>query len=130
MNDRFKFRVWDNRNNGFWSSSDLEKVMLNDEGGLWRFEYDECDRYCATHVDMDDYTVMQCTGLKDSEGRLIYEGDIMKDKIIFEVLYSKEDLTFMVKFNGSDWLIPLSSTEARNCKVVGNIYENKELLSA
>ena len=65
-NDRFKFRVWDNDRKCYTSVKPV--VLCN-------------DRYTREIAmqDNDDlqYVIEQCTGLKDKNGRLIYEGDIV-----------------------------------------------------
>lgn len=89
-------------------------------------------------VNCDNGIVCQYTGLKDKNGVEIYEGDIVKCKLIdqikkngkwinvetfekYEVIYSEDDLGFRFK---DQWM---SVWKFENCEleVIGNIYENK-----
>ncbi|WP_143314548.1 YopX family protein [Clostridium sp. HBUAS56017] len=72
-------------------------------------------------------TLMQYTGLKDKKGKEIYEGDIVNDG----------DLNFEVyRHNSGEWKAGwcslweyISDNEIENCwEIVGNIYENPEIL--
>ena len=81
-------------------------------------------------------TVGQFTGLYDCDGKEIYEGDILK--------WEKDGLLYAVKFwdgmfyasvqecnegiLGGFPLHALTEHEDRECKIVGNIYDNPELL--
>ncbi len=81
-------------------------------------------------------TIGQFSGLYDSSGNEIYEGDIVK--------WDKDGLLYVVKFwdgmfyasveecndgiLGGFPLYALTKYEDRKCKIVGNIYDNPELL--
>lgn len=112
---RFKFRAWDKE----------EMKLLGD------IEYG--DRYCndfAYYLNNDRYMVMQYTGLKDKNEVEIYEGDIVnfkyKDKeSIYKVLYYDGGFALIFSMTREE---PLFSITAQYCEVMGNIYENQELL--
>ena len=77
------------------------------------------------------FILMQYTGLKDKNGKEIYEGDIIRhdwglNKITFEdySFTAEQILTFDGKYNCNLYLSDIGS----DCEVIGNIYENPELL--
>ena len=115
MNDRFKFRAWDKEKDILWY--DIENC------------YDDWD--CQNFYDYvvkDRYVIEQSTGLRDKNGKLIYEGDWLKTKGGY--------YCYVVWFDGFWWVKSLPSEAMdlehsefyKECEVVGNIHENADLL--
>lgn len=79
--------------------------------------------------DFDDITLLEYTGLKDSNGKEIYEGDILKNDYgdLWVVVW--EGTGFMLALNGeSKSIYSANEYYFSSCEVVGNIYEKPELL--
>lgn len=107
--------------------------------------------------DLNSIEIMQFTGLKDSEGADIYEGDIIKftywwfdgneaeSTLTGGIVYSDYSMSFQLKgvknkeweqhtgcLNDTEYLTPFSELtfEEADFLVVGNIYENPNMLTA
>ena len=76
-----------------------------------------------------DFIVMQYTGLKDKKGKEIYEGDIILATIIENLLPSGENSEYVdkrvVEWNKEQGGFAFAEDEY---EIIGNIYENKDLL--
>lgn len=82
----------------------------------------------------DDTPLMQYTGLKDKNGKEIYEGDVVSMKCdwgdwISEIVYGVEGFaSFGYKGLGENYMLTIGDISATSTTVIGNIYENPELL--
>ena len=127
-----KFRVWDKERECYLDETELAGITP-DGKYIWYIEEEEISRL---EID-EDYVVEYNTGLKDRNGKEIYEGDIVQfngkfftDENIFYVDYecshrgcfslcTKEGYYGMF---GDAWLEPFY------CEVIGNVHDNFNLL--
>lgn len=122
VNSRFKFRAWEKNLKEIIPvyNIDFEKRMINTDLA-WRT--------------FDEVELMQFTGLYDKHHKPIYEGDICET-----VTYSGKPFGTIdvVKFSGGAFKltdiedallsITLDDSDIQSVEVIGNIYENPELL--
>ena len=111
-----KFRAWDKEKNKM-----LFDFLLTSDGNAGFI--DMFERWNT----LWDVELMQYTGVKDKNGKEIYEGDIIKfGKSTFTVKYCKEFASFK-KFFSDDCVTDLINIPELY-EVIGNIFENPELL--
>ena len=109
----------------FFQDSEIEEFELNDA----------LMNDCIT-ADPDEIVLMQSTGLKDKNGKEIFEGDILAcktdDEVInLNVFWDEEHALFMFeskKYNEQEPLAELVENNTYPYEIIGNIYENPELL--
>lgn len=123
MEDRFKFRVWHTP----WGELEQPEMLYNAES-TYDYMGDVPSSCFGSVLDDESFKVMQCTGLKDKNDRFIYEGDIVeRDHIQGKkrgvVVFDQNSLQFKATN------MSLYSFTHRSV-VIGNIYENPELLEA
>lgn len=131
-----KFRAWDKHAR--------PEPMMAGLTGITR------EGECALSPDKDRFVLMQYTGLKDKNGKEIYEGDLLRVKrsgggstSVSEVYWEQpevrndhtgqyESLNGYVQFGGwktrsrNEWNYAMHEG---NFEVIGNIYENPELVT-
>ena len=129
MNDRFKFRVWDKGNEHYVDCADMLYIEPSGEITYACYDGDREDMY---YYEQNDVVVEQCTGLRDKNGKLIYEGDIVgNEKYVHEIVWRDKDASFHTKLKGMEFIcghLEQSWIDEFGFKIIGNIHENPELL--
>ena len=84
------------------------------------------NNYYRNYV-VDKETIGQFTGLYDESGRGVYEGDLLSwyDNNVIEVVWHDAGFCYCNTNN----IMPLRYLDIEDRKVIGNIYDNKELLT-
>ena len=114
MSDRFKFRIFDKESQKY-------------HNGMEVFDY------MRGVLSPDKYVMEQSTGLKDKNGKLIYEGDILK-------CVHSDIMKYKIYWGRSCWRMKVYGTnneivddthlflDTDILEVIGNIHENADLL--
>ena len=118
MNNRFRFRVFDKEKNNYVDDSEVELILHNDGVLLFGNWHED-----IKVVEQDKYIIEQCAGVRDKNGKLVYEGDLLGG---LPVVWVNELNGFRVKINtihGWDWHYV---NEFTNQEITGNIHEQAE----
>lgn len=126
-----KFRAYD--------SGSLSRMYQPDEvmvgnGNIWIIDEDSV---AGEWIVNNDIHIMQSTGLKDKNGKEIFEGDILAfetddEMINVNVFWDEEHALFMFeskKYKEQEPLAELVENNIYPFEIIGNIYENPELLA-
>jgi len=108
-----KFRAWDKNAN---------KMFFDGSSAIFHILRDSIDG--AMLIPQPGLFIMQYTGLKDKNGKEIYEGDIIKEPDTPNRQITFKDGSFMLTMDDGQRYLPNSGRR----EVIGNIYENPELL--
>lgn len=128
-----KFRAWDKAGKMI-AVGDLQFI----NNGIWVTSSRDKRGFSTTIQDGAGCTLMQFTGLKDKNGKEIYEGDLLTGETYYEADNDAREWTFsnpaVVKWMENEaGFYPFTLNirwrcDVVNVEVIGNIYENPELI--
>ena len=123
-----RFRAWDK----------VDKLMYyNVQNGI---DFDDNSNYefrrflGSQFQKADDYhewILMQYTGLKDKNGKEIYEGDVVKHsgRLKSIIRFDEEDVGFKMFNKTMGRMHPSKEFFSKAVEIIGNIHENSEILT-
>lgn len=116
-----KFRIWDKKlkEMHYQSLEDLceDDYWYDGETDVWSVLKD-------CNSEQERFVIEQYTGLKDKNGKEIYEGDV----VIFDYYSNGEINEFIIEIQDFWELTPFAKDDISDLEVIGNIYDNPELL--
>ena len=133
MEDRYLFKA---KHFGEWHIGNIVK----EPDGLY---IRDIKKNVMAYID-DESTICQCTGLKDKNGNLIWENDVVKATVrqnslcqsstysdFYQVAYHKKNCYFYLKKKNNNLLFDGNwSYYLKSIEVIGNIFDNPELLES
>jgi uncharacterized phage protein (TIGR01671 family) len=140
MEDRYLYRA-KRFDNGEWVQGvpfEIEAkqvILIKDNENLLRVHYLEENMWTAEiyAIEVDASTICQCTGLKDKNGKLIWENDIVVCRDFTEekyvIAWKQDEACFEYQQYGCS-IMNFEQLSGCEVEVIGNIFDNPELLES
>lgn len=123
-----KYRAWDSAKKEMFKDT----FAITESGDVVVVEQ-ESVASSPDYVFVEHLVIMQSTDMVDRDGKMIFEGDIVK---MAKDVYSEPTYYEVVRHRGGAYRLESNQHGCElwlrhtDCEVVGNVYENKELLDA
>lgn len=121
-----RYRAWHNT----WEEmGEVKRIRFNDEGNITTVFV--VGKTLGSNAYLKDVKLMQSTDMVDRDGKIIFEGDIVK---MSKDVYSEPTYYEVVRHRGGAYRLESKQHGCElwlrhtDCEVVGNVYENPELL--
>lgn len=121
-----RFRAWDKRFSEF-----VEDFFVSEDGKIYKKSTDTGYGIAISRETSDKIILMQSTCLFDKNNKEIFEGDIVLVlDSPYTVFYDNERGSYRLKPHDARWNVDYMSnfSHSGNFEIIGNIYENPELL--
>lgn len=133
-----RFRAWDKIHKTMYDADDIIAINFEDKSICVQtiyFEQGLPDSRDSDYYDFDDVVLMQSTGLRDKNGKEIFEGDILRVTNLsswLEVVSFNEDKAMFISKEikrevEETPLYDLFNTDIFEIETIGNIYTNPKL---
>ena len=118
-----KFRAW---------IKEVDEIREVEYINFWEKKISYPHKFCKEYylnADFDEIEIMEYTGLKDKNGKEIYEGDIViHHSKMHKIIFNAEEARFVLRDDEFELEIPFTNNNSKRMEIVGNIYENPELI--
>ena len=129
IKDRLKFRAWNKKERIMHYKAEQTYDTYTGCPRIWKQSFSDV-------LSDENYIVEQCTGLKDKNGKLIYEGDIIQtpsQRFFLKVdAFNVLACVYPDCSDAFDWSMFVADIyhegRQRFIEVIGNIHENPELM--
>lgn len=130
MSREIKFRIWDKICDRFFNNDYNYPVIITNSGKIGilvdDFNFEEFKKDELKNIVISEYT-----GLKDKNEKEIYDGDILFESFgerYYKVVFENGSYRAEFERDFEEYSFDLIDVVAQGCEVIGNIYENPELL--
>lgn len=126
---KYKFRAWDKKKRKMIYLSPNDTILFqNGKCTVWKEnQYDETEE-CFCCETFSDVIPMLYSGRKDKNGTFVFDDDILRKEGYQDVRIKFENGVFWVRDADRTLNIPITDFAIEEFELIGNVWENPELL--